>query len=94
MAGTLSGDLGAQAESLGALLGGAIEEAARTADHLTLGHWNGVLLESDTAVLHIAPVQQDMIVLVAARRSAPPGWVLRAAHQAKDLATRFLEAYA
>jgi predicted regulator of Ras-like GTPase activity (Roadblock/LC7/MglB family) len=94
MAGTLSGDLGAQADSLGALLGGAIEEAARTADHLALGHWNGVLLEADTAVLHFAPVQEGMIVLVAARRSAPAGWVLRAAHQAKDLATRFLEAYA
>jgi tetratricopeptide (TPR) repeat protein len=94
MAGTLSGDLGAQAEALGAVLGGAIEEAARTADHLMLGHWNGVLLEADTAVVHLAPVQEGMIVLVAARRSAPAGWVLRAAHQAKDLATRFLEAYA
>jgi hypothetical protein len=35
-----------------------------------------------------------MIVLLAAQRNAPAGWVLRAAHQAKDLASRFLEAYA
>jgi tetratricopeptide (TPR) repeat protein len=94
MAGSLTGDVGARAESLGATLGGAIEEAIRTTQHLSLGHWNGILLEADSAVLHFAPVQEGMIVLLAAQRNAPAGWVLRAAHQASSLATRFLEAYA
>ncbi|HEY0810750.1 MAG TPA: roadblock/LC7 domain-containing protein [Longimicrobiales bacterium] len=94
MAGALTGELAAQAEALGAILGGAVEEARRTADHLALGQWKGVLLEADTAQLHFAPVQEGMIVLLAAQRNAPAGWVLRAAHQATDLASRFLEAYA
>lgn len=94
MAGALSGEVGAQAESLGAALGGAIEEAVRTAEHLSLGQWNGVLMEADTAVLHFAPVREGMIVLLAAQRNAPAGWVLRSAQQAAALATRFLEAYA
>ena len=94
MAGSLSGEVGAQAESLGAALGGAIDEAVRTAGHLSLGRWSGVLMEADTAVLHFAPVQEGMIVLLAAQRNAPAGWVLRSAQQAAALATRFLEAHA
>ena len=94
MGGSLSGDFGAQAEALGAILGGAIEEAVRTAAHLSLGEWQGVLMEADAALLHIAPVREGMIVLLAARRNAPTGWVLRSAAQASEIATRFLEAYA
>jgi tetratricopeptide (TPR) repeat protein len=94
LAGSLGGGVGQQAEALGAILGGAIEEAVRTAEHLSLGHWNGILLEADTAVIHFAPLQEGMIVLLAAQRTAPAGWVLRSAHQAASLATRFLEAYA
>jgi tetratricopeptide (TPR) repeat protein len=92
IAGSLGGDLSTQAESLGAILGGAIEEAVRTVAHLSLGKWSGVLLEADTALLHFAPVGQQMIVLLAAHRHAPAGWVLRSAQQAGTLATRFLEA--
>ncbi|HEY0672368.1 MAG TPA: roadblock/LC7 domain-containing protein, partial [Longimicrobiales bacterium] len=94
LAGSLTGNLSAQAESLGAIIGGAIEEAARTATHLSLGHWNGVLLEAESAILHFAPVDDGLIVLLAARRNAPAGWVLRAAQQAAVIATRYLEAYA
>jgi predicted regulator of Ras-like GTPase activity (Roadblock/LC7/MglB family)/Tfp pilus assembly protein PilF len=93
IAGALSGEVGAQAESLGAILGGAIEEVLRTTHHLGLGQWKGVLLEADAAVLHFSPVGEDMIVLLAAYKNAPTGWVLRSAHQATVLATRFLEMY-
>jgi predicted regulator of Ras-like GTPase activity (Roadblock/LC7/MglB family) len=93
MAGSLDGELSESAEAMGAILGGAIEEAARTASHLSLGDWSGVLLEADAAVLHLAPVD-DYIVLLAAHRNAPAGWVLRSAQQAAVLAKRFLEAYA
>ena len=93
MAGALSGEVGTQAESLGAILGGAIEEVLRTTHHLGLGQWEGVLLEADGAVLHFSPVGEGMIVLMAAYKNAPTGWVLRSAHQATVLATRFLEMY-
>jgi tetratricopeptide (TPR) repeat protein len=94
LAGSLGGTIGAQTEALGAILGGAIEEAVRTTQHLSLGSWNGILLEADTAVLHFAPVLEGIIVLLAAQRNAPAGWVLRSAHQAAALATKFLEANA
>ncbi|MGQ0562652.1 MAG: tetratricopeptide repeat protein [Gemmatimonadota bacterium] len=94
MGGALSGAMGSQAEALGAILGGAIEEALRTTQHLRLGEWKGVLLEADAAVLHVAPVRDGMIVLLAAHKNAPTGWVLRSAAQAAAIATRFLEAYA
>ena len=94
LAGSLAGGLSEFAETLGAIIGGAIEEAERTSNHLDLGKWNGVLLEAESAVLHFAPVDEGLIVLLAARRNAPAGWVLRAAQQAATIAARFLEAYA
>jgi predicted regulator of Ras-like GTPase activity (Roadblock/LC7/MglB family) len=93
MGGALSGAVGSQAESLGGILGGAIEEALRTTQYLGLGQWQGVLLEADTAVLHFAPVSEGMIVLLAAQKNAPTGWVLRSAGQANAIARQFLEAY-
>ncbi len=94
LAGSLAGGLAEYSETLGAIIGGAIGEAERTAHHLDLGNWNGVLLEAESAVLHFAPVDDGLIVLLAARRNAPAGWVLRAAQQAATIAARFLEAYA
>ena len=94
LAGSLTGESGTKAEMLGAILGGAIEEAARTASHLSLGAWKGILLEAEDALVHLAPVREGMIVLVAARRQTPAGFILRAANQAASLATRFLELYA
>src|SRR5690606_9822496 len=71
LAGSLQGDLAPYGDALGAIIGGAIEEAARTAQHLSLGQWQGVLVEAETAVLHFAPVNDGQIVLLAARRNAP-----------------------
>ena len=39
-------------------------------------------------------VERARIVLLAAQKNAPTGWVLRSAAQAAGIATRFLEAYA
>lgn len=94
MGGALGGQIGANAEQLGAIIGGAIEEAVRTAGLLSLGEWKGVLIEADNALLHLAPVRDGMIVLLAAQKNAPTGWVLRSANQASAIANRFLEAYA
>jgi predicted regulator of Ras-like GTPase activity (Roadblock/LC7/MglB family) len=94
LAGNLSGETGDRAEALGALLGGAIEEAARTSSHLALGGWKGILIEAEQALLHLAPVSADTILLLAAKRETPAGWMLRSANQARALAARFLEVYA
>ncbi len=94
MAGSLGDGSAGSAELLGATLGPAISEAARTVSLLSLGGWRGMLLEAGTAVLHVSPVRDDAVVLLAARRNAPTGWVLRTAGQASEIAVRYLEEYA
>jgi len=87
-----AGDNGA--EEVGALIGAAIEEAMRTIEHLQLGAWKALLLECNAAVIQVAPVGEDAMVVVAARRGAPMGWVMRSALHAVGVAERFMEAYA
>ncbi len=93
LAGRLVGENSDKAEELGAILGGALEEAARTVANLDLGGWRGILLESDGALLQLLPVRSDTVVLLAARRETPTGWMMRSAGQAAQLARRFLETY-
>ncbi|NJD09232.1 MAG: tetratricopeptide repeat protein [Gemmatimonadetes bacterium] len=93
LAGSLHGGVGDRAEALSAILGGAIAEASRMAGQLALGEWHGMLLECEGALLHLAPVGRSAIVLLAAERTAPVGWVLRTAAQAGEMATRYLEVY-
>jgi predicted regulator of Ras-like GTPase activity (Roadblock/LC7/MglB family) len=81
---------GSDADTLGAVLNGAIDEAARTVGHLGLGTWHGMLLETQEALVHVAPAVSDGVVLLAARRDAPMGWVLRAAGKAAAAAQEFL----
>ncbi len=81
-------------ESLAAVLGGTMGEAARTAEMLGLGPWRGLMMETGRALLHIARAGDDAVVLLVARTDAPAGWMLRNAAQAATLAQRFLEAYA
>ncbi|MEX1182325.1 MAG: tetratricopeptide repeat protein [Gemmatimonadota bacterium] len=94
LGGRLTADVAGDAAVLGAVIGSAIGEAARTAMHLSLGEWRGILLEADHALLHIARAGDDAVVVLAARRNAPAGWMLRAAAQAADQAVGYLEAYA
>lgn len=93
LAGALERDAHA-VEALAAVLGGATGEAARTATMLGLGPWRGLMMETPQALLHVAPVDGDAVVLLVARADAPAGWMLRSAAQAAALAQQFLEAYA
>jgi tetratricopeptide (TPR) repeat protein len=72
-----------------ALLGGASSEAERAVQHLGLGAWRGILVESAEAVVRLAPVDGGMVV-VAGRRDVPTGWVLRVAQRARAAANRLL----
>jgi predicted regulator of Ras-like GTPase activity (Roadblock/LC7/MglB family) len=94
LAGWLRSSGNGKAEELGATLGGAIDEAMRTVTHLSLGSWRGLLIECETAVLHVAPVGTEALVVVAAQRGAPAGWILRSAAHAAALAERFVEVMA
>jgi predicted regulator of Ras-like GTPase activity (Roadblock/LC7/MglB family) len=93
LAGTLRDSRPGAAEDLGAILGGAIDEALRAVTHLQLGAWRGLMLEAEGAVVHVSPVPGDALLVVAARREAPAGWVMRTAAHAASLAGRFAEVY-
>src|SRR5690606_29509469 len=93
----LAGELPAQgraADALAAVLGSVTGEATRTAALLELGHWQGLLLETGDALLHIAPAGPEAVILLVARAGAPAGWIMRSAAHAATLAQAFLEAYA
>ena len=93
LAGTLAGERAERAEELGAILGGTLEEVLRTVANLELGTWRGILLESERALVQLIPVRADTVVLIAAKRETPTGWMARSAGQAAALARRFLETY-
>jgi tetratricopeptide (TPR) repeat protein len=88
LAGRLGSDGGGDA--LGAVIGGTIGEAGRAVTHLELGAWRGMLVETVAAIVHVAPITDEAVVLIAAKRSAPMGWVLRTAAQAGSHARQFL----
>jgi tetratricopeptide (TPR) repeat protein len=79
---------------LGAVLGAAILEATRTVAYLELGSWNGILLDAEHALIHLAPADDSAVLVLAARRDAPAGWVLRASAHAISVAQQFMEEYA
>ena len=81
---------GGDAEALGAILSGAIEEASRTAALLNLGAWRGIMMETEAAQLHITALPDQLMVLMAARAGAPAGWVVRTAQRATELSRAFL----
>lgn len=91
----IGGDLGpdaAQAEAVGAAVGGAAAEAERAAAMLGLGEWSGVLLHTDSAAAHLGPVEGGHALMIAARANAPTGWVLHTADAAAGIARAFLGA--
>lgn len=93
LAGRITDGAEDDAAMLGAVLGGAAGEAARTVAHLSLGEWRGVLMETASALLHLTPVGDEAVIVLAARHSTPAGWMRRAAAQAVERAQPFLEAY-
>jgi tetratricopeptide (TPR) repeat protein len=91
-AGRLNAEVSADPALIGAVLGGSVEEAARAVHHLAMGEWRGILLEAGHALLQLTPVGTGAVVILAARRSVPAGWLMRAGGQAAERAARYLEA--
>ena len=94
LAGRLTEGMRGDAAVLGAVLGGAIGEATRTSLHLALGAWRGILLDAEHALLHLAPAGSDTVMMLAARRDAPAGWMMRASAHGIGQAQQFMEEYA
>jgi len=79
-------DLGAV---IGAHLSGVSDEAARAMRHFGLGKWTRIALESAAATISMAPADEG-VVLVAAPRDVPLGFVRRTLDQCAALARRWL----
>lgn len=62
-------------EEIGAELAGIGGEAERAMRHLGLGHWSSILVESDAAIVAMAPAARESLLLVASSRRTPVGLV-------------------
>ena len=78
------------AQEVGAQLSGVRDDAQRTVRHLDLGEWKLVLYETDVAIVAIAPALDDSMVLVAASRAMPLGFVRRVLDRCVRRATMWL----
>ncbi len=78
------------AQEVGAQLSGVRDEAQRAVRHLDLGAWKTLLYETDVAVVAIAPAIDDSMVLVAASRTMPLGFVRRVLDRCVRRATMWL----
>ena len=78
MAGTyLTQDGRDVAQEVGAELSGVSEEARRAMRHLGLGNWSSLTVETDAAVIAMAPMRDDALLLLAASKAMPLGLVHR-----------------
>ena len=80
-------DIGAD---LGAQLSGVSEEASRAMRHLGLGQWRQIVFEAEAASVAMAPSGEG-ILLVAAPRTVPLGFVRRLLERSLERARRWLE---
>ena len=77
-------------DAVGAELAGVGHEVRRAARDLELGDWRAVAFEAEAATVAMAPVAGDSLVLVAAGRSIPLGFVRRVLDRCADLGRTWL----
>lgn len=75
---------------IGAQLSGVSDEAGRAMRHLGLGAWRQIIFESEAASVAMAP-SQDGVALVAAARPTPLGFVRRVLDRAVERAAAWME---
>lgn len=78
-------------EAAAAHLADAAREAARTASMLGLGRWRWLVVEADSANVHLSMPDEQSLLMVARDRSVPAGRLARLAERAADAARGWLE---
>jgi predicted regulator of Ras-like GTPase activity (Roadblock/LC7/MglB family) len=78
------------AADIGAQLSGVSDEAARAMRHLGLGGWRQIVFETEAASVAMAPAS-DGVLLVAAARPIPLGFVRRVLERAAHRAAAWME---
>ena len=77
-------------QEVGAELSGVSDEARRAMRHLGLGDWSSLTVETDAAVVAMAPMRDDALVLVAASKAMPLGLVHRVLDRCVERAAAWL----
>jgi len=62
---------------IGAQLSGISEEVRRSTRHLDIGEWKAITFETHAAVVAMAPVANDSLMVIAASRATPLGLLRR-----------------
>jgi predicted regulator of Ras-like GTPase activity (Roadblock/LC7/MglB family) len=79
---------------VGAELSGVTDAARRATRHLDIGDWRAIVLETEVAVVTMAPSADDGLLLVAASKSTPLGLVRRVLDRCLERARQWLGAEA
>ncbi|HWL40307.1 MAG TPA: hypothetical protein VNO75_08720 [Gemmatimonadaceae bacterium] len=79
------------AGEIGAALSGVSKEVSRSMRHLSIGDWKAVVVETDAAIIALAPTPGDSVVLLAASSTVPLGLVRRVLSRSVALAINWLE---
>lgn len=79
-------------QEVGAELSGVSDEAQRAMRHLELGEWNSIVFETELAIVALGPAPGDGLIVVAAERSTPLGFVRRLQEKALARARDWLGA--
>lgn len=82
-------DVGAE---VGAELSGVTDAARRATKHLDIGDWRSIVLETEVAVVTMAPSTGDGLLVVAASKATPLGLVRRVLDRCLERAHQWLGA--
>ncbi|HKN67362.1 MAG TPA: tetratricopeptide repeat protein [Gemmatimonadaceae bacterium] len=92
LAGIYIGDDGRDvAAEVGAELSGVTDSARRATKHLNIGEWRAIVLETEAAVVTMAPSAGDGLLVVAASKATPLGLVRRVLDRCLERARQWLE---
>ena len=84
-------DVGAE---VGAELSGVTDSARRATRHLNIGEWLSIVLETEVAIVTMAPSVSDGLLVVAASKATPLGLVRRVLDRCLERARSWLEGVA
>ena len=79
---------------VGAELSGVTDAARRATKHLAIGEWRSIVLETEVAIVTMAPSTGDGLLVVAASKATPLGLVRRVLDRCLDRARQWLGAEA
>lgn len=78
------------AAEIGAALSGVSTEVSRSMRHLSIGSWTAVVVETDAAIIALAPASEDAVVLLASSSTVPLGLVRRVLTRSVALAINWM----